>query len=140
MTTIYSINADGQERYDDVHPDNVGKTINILKRKGQLQIKVIKKMKTLILQPKTRANGQMPYPYFIEEDGNVGRQDFWKGEPLKLIGFDINPSDHGMSNKSVDLSDFIRDPEIAVNMYPIFEHKDGEWYTYEDKIKSVNEQ
>ena len=42
MTTIYSINANGQERYDTVRPEMVGKTINILKRKGQLQIKVIK--------------------------------------------------------------------------------------------------
>jgi len=42
MTTIYSITADGQERYDTVHPDNVAKTINILKNKGNLNIKVIK--------------------------------------------------------------------------------------------------
>ena len=40
MTTIYSINADGQERYDTVRESEVGKTINILKRKGQLKIKV----------------------------------------------------------------------------------------------------
>lgn len=42
MTTIYSIDANGQERYDTVHPDNVGKQINILKRRGQLKIQVIK--------------------------------------------------------------------------------------------------
>lgn len=41
MTTIYSISPDGQERYDTVHPDNVGKKINILKRTGQLKIKVV---------------------------------------------------------------------------------------------------
>lgn len=42
MKTIYSRNADGQERYDTVHPNNVAKTIKILQRKGQYDIKVIK--------------------------------------------------------------------------------------------------
>jgi len=42
MTTIYSINADGQERYDTVRPSEVAKTIKLLQRKGQLKIKVVK--------------------------------------------------------------------------------------------------
>ena len=41
MTTIYSINADGQERYDSVRPEMIAKTIKMLQRKGQLQIRVI---------------------------------------------------------------------------------------------------
>ena len=40
--TIYSITADGQESYHSVHPDNVAKTIKILKNKRHLNIKVIK--------------------------------------------------------------------------------------------------
>ena len=44
MTTIYSINADRQERYDTVAPERVGKTINILKRKGQLKVRVVPEM------------------------------------------------------------------------------------------------
>lgn len=39
---IYSINADGQERYDTIATENVAKTIKILQRQGQLQIRVIK--------------------------------------------------------------------------------------------------
>lgn len=41
MNTIYSISADGQERYDSVRPEMIAKTIKILQRKGQLNIKVI---------------------------------------------------------------------------------------------------
>lgn len=41
MNTIYSISADGQERYDTVRSSEVAKTIKILQRKGQLNIKVI---------------------------------------------------------------------------------------------------
>lgn len=42
MPTIYSINADGVERYDTVRQSEVAKTIKILQRKGQLKIKVVK--------------------------------------------------------------------------------------------------
>ena len=42
MTIIYSMSADGKERIDTVHPDNVAKTIKILQNKRQLNIKVIK--------------------------------------------------------------------------------------------------
>ena len=41
MKTIYSINSDGQERYDTVRPETVAKTIKILQRRGQLNIKVL---------------------------------------------------------------------------------------------------
>ena len=44
MTTIYSITADRQERYDSVHPDNVAKTIKVLQNKGHLKIQVLKEM------------------------------------------------------------------------------------------------
>jgi hypothetical protein len=41
MTTIYSINADGQERYDSVHPELVAKTIKLLKTKGWRNVRVV---------------------------------------------------------------------------------------------------
>jgi hypothetical protein len=41
MTTIYSISPDRQERYDTVRPELVAKTIKILQRRGQLNIKVL---------------------------------------------------------------------------------------------------
>jgi hypothetical protein len=41
MTTIYSINANGQERYDSVRPEVVGKTIKQLRRQGWWNVRVI---------------------------------------------------------------------------------------------------
>jgi hypothetical protein len=41
MTTIYAINPDGQERYDSVRPETVGKRITLLKRQGWLNIRVV---------------------------------------------------------------------------------------------------
>lgn len=40
MITITSRNADGQLRQDTVHESNIAKTIKILQRKGQYDIKV----------------------------------------------------------------------------------------------------
>jgi hypothetical protein len=45
MTTIYAINADGQERYDSVHPDRVAKRIKELRRQGWLNVRVIPTLK-----------------------------------------------------------------------------------------------
>lgn len=41
MATIYSIDANGQERYDTVSQERVAKTIKILQNKGALQVRVI---------------------------------------------------------------------------------------------------
>lgn len=42
MATIYSITADGQERYDTVRDSEIAKRIKILQRKRHLNIKVLK--------------------------------------------------------------------------------------------------
>jgi hypothetical protein len=41
MNTIYSINSNGQERYDTVESSQVAKKIKMLKNAGWLNIKVI---------------------------------------------------------------------------------------------------
>jgi hypothetical protein len=41
IATIYSQNMDGQERYDSVRPETVGKRITLLKRQGWLNIRVV---------------------------------------------------------------------------------------------------
>lgn len=41
MTTIYAINADGQERYDSVRPEVVGRRIKELRRQGWLNVRVV---------------------------------------------------------------------------------------------------
>ncbi len=88
------------------------------------------------IQPKERSNMTLPYPYFIDEKGNVGRQDFWKGNPKKLIGF--SPiKEQVFDSRQIDVSVFLKDSQKAIGMYPIFMHKNKEWYTYQDKIESI---
>ena len=43
------------------------------------------------VQPEELENGKQPYPFFIFEDGTIGRQDFWKGTPERLLGFSDEP-------------------------------------------------
>lgn len=79
---------------------------------------------------------RLPYPFFIEENGNVGRQDFWRGKPLRLQGF--NPTRvSGVVEGTIGLEDFFKDPQRAVGMYPIMEHEGGDFFTYGDPIESV---
>lgn len=78
----------------------------------------------------------LPYPFFIDLKGMVGRQDFWKGKPLKLIGF--NPKyQSGVMDGTLILKDFLEKPKKAITMFPIFEYKDKKYYTYGLPIESV---
>ena len=88
------------------------------------------------LQPAERDDGTLPYPYFIDEQGLVGRQDFWNGKPYKLIGFQPKPKT-GVMKGTIDIKIFFEDPQKAVGMYPIFADTEDTYYTYRDKIESV---
>lgn len=94
-------------------------------------------MKTITIQPRELEDMTLPYPFHIDEKGNVGRQDFWKGKPLKLIGFNGNPNPE-VDKKTINVSMFLKSPKKAIGLYPIFENKNGDWNTYKDPIESVH--
>jgi len=48
--------------------------------------------KVLCLQPPMLEDLTLPYPYYVDEDGGVLRQDFWRGAPAKLCSFHNGPS------------------------------------------------
>lgn len=94
-------------------------------------------MRTIKLQPKMKADGTLPYPYFIDPDnGEIGRQDIWRGKPLRLLGFSETAETGQMQ---LELLDFFDDPLQAVGMYMVTEHEDGGWYTASDPIDEVIE-
>lgn len=73
--------------------------------------------------------GTHPYLYWIDsETGLVGRQEFWKGAPLRLIGF---AEAHEPYDIAVLFVDFVQQPDLVAGMHPVFEHADGRWYTYD---------
>jgi hypothetical protein len=95
-----------------------------------------KKKLRIRIQPLQRADGILPYPFFILESGHIERQDFWKGKPKSLIGFSVK-STPGYVKGSITLMMFLKDPKRAIGMFPIFEHDDSNWFTYEDAIESI---
>ena len=91
-------------------------------------------MKKIRIQPTEQRGGVWPYPYFIEENGNVGRQDFWKGKPEKLLGFSSKPE---AGDISLNLEGFWKNPEAAIGMYPVFADKADKWVTNTIPVESV---
>lgn len=85
------------------------------------------------LQPASNG-GSRPYPYFIEADGKVGRQDFWKGEPERLIGFS---DDAETGHIDVDVDEFLENPELGLNKYPVFADYAGAYSTSRVPIYEV---
>ena len=86
------------------------------------------------IQPRESENKVLPYPYFIDEKGFIGRQDFWKGKPKKLLGFYNFPESGDIT---LMFEDFWVEPERCVGLYPVFEHKNGEWFTSKIPIESI---
>lgn len=78
----------------------------------------------------------LPYPYHINpKNGDVDRQDFWRGDPSRLIGFQRTAS---FQSVSLWLEDFVADPQQAVGMFPVFAKTGGGMYNLSVPITSVS--
>lgn len=77
----------------------------------------------------------VPYPYHIEPDGAVMRQDFWHGDPAYLVGFQRD-GDEQIVN--LHTRDWFEGPmEAAVGMFPVFTGSDGGMYSMKLPVKKV---
>ena len=93
------------------------------------------------IQQKELGDKTLPYPYFIGVSGLVGRQDFWKGKPHKLLGFHDKP-DTGDIN--LPFEEFKLNIKKAIGMYPVFEHKETilghkgtKWVTHTNPVEFI---
>jgi len=77
---------------------------------------------------------KLPYPFHVDTDGSIGRQDFWNGYPLRVIGFVADPN-----RMQIDLywEEAVKDPQRAVGMYVVAVGADGTYSTYVVAIASV---
>lgn len=90
--------------------------------------------RTITIHPAAKSD-QKPYPFHIEPDGTVGRQDFWNGNPSRLVGFQ---HDTDVQQVDVDLDDFLANPESAVGCYPVFFGDQDGLYNLTTVIESVH--
>lgn len=90
----------------------------------------------ITLQPAQNPNGKLPYPFHVNDQGMVGRQDFWKGDPMRVVGFVAD-----FRRQAIDLpwTEFVADPQRAVGMYAVLEDRGGAWSTYMPVIETVTE-
>lgn len=95
----------------------------------------MKEKKKIKIQPQEIDDGTLPYPYFIDNEGLVGRQDFWKGNPYRLLGFSKMPEAGDME---LSFEYFWKIPEKAIGMYPVFADKRNNWTTQTNVIESVD--
>ncbi|WP_188197246.1 hypothetical protein [Nonomuraea sp. SYSU D8015] len=91
-------------------------------------------MTTFKIQKEPSADHTLPYPYFADESGAIGRQDVWKGNPTQVVGFQADPNVH-----SIDLlwEDAIQDLDQASGMYLVTIDADGEFVTHLTPVESV---
>lgn len=77
---------------------------------------------------------KLPYPFFVNEDGSVRRQDFWDGRPFKVIGFQTD-----LAVQQIDLwwADATKDPQKAVGMYVVTADEDGDIGVHISAIANV---
>lgn len=77
-----------------------------------------------------------PYPYTVDETGAVQDQEFWRGEPSVLIGFQ---DERDVQTVNLLASAwFAHAPETAVGKYAVFV-ANGQFYTDKRPVVSIKE-
>jgi hypothetical protein len=77
---------------------------------------------------------KLPYPYVVDQDGLVAGQDFWKGDPYQVIGFQKD-----LAAQRIDLhwTEVLKDPRSAVGMYLVTSDENGDWGTHWTAVRDM---
>jgi hypothetical protein len=78
---------------------------------------------------------KQPYPFFVYEDGSVGRQDYWKGRVAGIVGF---TRDSNAFQIDLPWTDVVRDPQGAVGTYVVTTDDKGVWTTWETAVETMS--
>lgn len=88
----------------------------------------------------------LPYPFHLDAEGNVLSQDFWRGEPIKLLGFQESPDVHEVNLLVEDwlptatspTTSQVVGPVAAVGMWPVFLDADGTIWAHRFPVDNVS--
>jgi hypothetical protein len=77
---------------------------------------------------------KLPYPFYITEAGYVEGQDFWRGDPIRVVGFQRD-----LARMEIDLwwSDAVREPHSAIGMYLVTTDAKGGMGVHQTAIASI---
>lgn len=77
---------------------------------------------------------KLPYPFHVDRDAQVQRQDFWQGKIFRVIGFTDRPEPGFVT---LYWPEVWEDPELAVGKYLITSDDHGAWSTHIGAIQSA---
>lgn len=79
---------------------------------------------------------KLPYPYHCNEQGDVDRQDFWQGTPIRVLGFVRD-----LKDQRVDIWwwDVWKDPQRAIGTFVVIQDADGSMGSIPHSVQSVEE-
>jgi hypothetical protein len=86
------------------------------------------------IQQAVRDDDSTPLPLTIDQNGYVGNQDFWRGDPWRLIGFTADPDEHVID---LQREEFLAEPGRAVGMHPVFMDRKRAWSTWKGAVETV---
>lgn len=92
-------------------------------------------MSFITIQQVSAEDLSQPYPMHIKKHNEVAQQDFWKGDPASLMGFqDLKD----VQRVSLFADDFQLAPERAIGKFPVFVRADGSLYASQLAVASVH--
>lgn len=76
----------------------------------------------------------LPYPFFVNEDGSIRNQEFWRGSVARVVGFQ-----NDLNVQVIDLwwSQAARNPQAMVNMYLVTADDKNNLASHRTAIMSV---
>lgn len=77
---------------------------------------------------------QLPYPFFVDEKGNVGRQDFWRGRPRAVVGFQKDLARHRVD---IFWKQVVENPDLAVGKYIVTVDDGGQMSVHMSAVESA---
>lgn len=86
------------------------------------------------IQQAVRDDDSTPLPFTFDQHGFVGNQDFWRGDPWRLIGFTADPDQHVID---LQREEFLAEPERAVGMHPVLMDRKRAWATWKGAVETV---
>jgi len=74
---------------------------------------------------------KMPYPFYVNEDGTVQRQDFWRGDPARVVGFQ---KDSAVQQVDLRWAEAKTDPAAVVGMYLVTADSKGNLASHDNAV------
>lgn len=91
----------------------------------------------ITLQPAELPSCVRPYPYHVNPNGTVRRQDFWRGRVARVIGFTDRLD---VEEISLPWHKAVENPQAAVGRYVVTSDDQNCWFTFPTPIEAVRVQ